>query len=331
MFRLIFVGLFFLILFSPLQTFAGELEDREEIRKMSDNAFREGNFKLLEQLVEKYRSTKERTTSGLWKLDLFYEGIEKSFHASIKGESYWVEMEKRVKYWISQYPDSPTPYIVYSYLTSQYGWKIRGSGYSNAVPEDAWKPFHGKQREALEVLLKNKSVVSVDPKWYANVIALLRYNGVADETIYKVFLEGVEKEPFYYKTYFIAAGMFSPRWGGNKEQIDKIAQLALSKTKSKEGISVYARVYWNAAALYRHINLFKESLVDWEKMKKGFEDMLQHYPSPWNLNTYGFFSCIADDKSTTRDVINRIGDNVILDAWVKDKNYAICKRLAFQE
>ena len=52
-----------------------ELEDRVRIESATRQAFALGNFQRLEDDSSAYRTTKARTSSGLWKLTLFYKGL----------------------------------------------------------------------------------------------------------------------------------------------------------------------------------------------------------------------------------------------------------------
>jgi hypothetical protein len=50
-------------------------------------------------------------------------------------------------------------------------------------------------------------------------------------------------------------------------------------------------------------------------MQRGFDAILRDYPTTWNLNAYARFACMAQDRATTRQAIQQIGDDIILSAW----------------
>lgn len=77
--------------------------------------------------------------------------------------------------------------------------------------------------------------------------------------------------------------------------------------------------------------LFKNSLVEWQKMKAGFEDIIARYPDLWNLNNYAKFACLAKDKTKTQELITKIGNNLIIEAWEKRELFDRCQTWAFKK
>jgi hypothetical protein len=54
---------------------ADELDERRAVAQTVRQALWAGDFQKLEQLATTYRKEKTRTSSGLWKLSLFYAGL----------------------------------------------------------------------------------------------------------------------------------------------------------------------------------------------------------------------------------------------------------------
>jgi len=65
-------------------------------------------------------------------------------------------------------------------------------------------------------------------------------------------------------------------------------------------------------------------------MKEGFEQMMKATPdSLWNLNSFAYFACRANDADTYRKLRKEIGGRVYGDAWPSNYTMEICdERLA---
>jgi len=64
-------------------------------------------------------------------------------------------------------------------------------------------------------------------------------------------------------------------------------------------------------------------------MSKGIDDVLAKYPDQWNINNFAFFSCLAEDKAKSREIISKIQGGPISLAWFNDMRfYNACKKWA---
>lgn len=86
---------------------------------------------------------------------------------------------------------------------------------------------------------------------------------------------------------------------------------------------LYARIYWVASQREYEDRLFTESKVNWPTMKRGFEDVLSRYPSPWNLQSFAYFACQANDPVKARELLAQIQEPIV-GAWRDTANYFRC-------
>ena len=90
---------------------------------------------------------------------------------------------------------------------------------------------------------------------------------------------------------------------------------AARKYDPKEGLSIYARIYWSHAGSVGGGG-FQNPKLDWKKVRQGFRDIETQYPdSNWNLNNFCRFACLAGDHETARELFGRVGDAVSLPTW----------------
>ncbi|HSC67061.1 MAG TPA: hypothetical protein VLC79_05200, partial [Cellvibrio sp.] len=277
--------LIFMLLFSSL-SLGGELEDRREISRVAKELMLHGSFSELENLASMYRDTEERTSSGLWKLTLFYGAFGDVNSNEVKDEKNWNELVKNTDLWITAYPKSPTPYIVKALVLKKEAWAIRGVGYSNTVAPSAWKPFYEKIELSRNVLEESKLISSEDPHWHSTMAEIATIQAW-DEVEFKKFTnQSFSKFPNYFQLYFNAMNYYTPKWRGSADKVEIFATEIMEKTKSKEGFGMYARIYWYASQSQFQGKLFEKSKVRWDIMSKGIDDVLNKFPDQWNINSF---------------------------------------------
>lgn len=308
----------FLALMAWHSTAATELEDRARIEGSAQQAFAIENFQKLEEDAEEYRRTKARTSSGLWKLTLLYQGLSDALvvhgHYSVPDANF-AALEKKTTAWMRQFPNSPTANIAHSMLLFKRGWAHRGDGFSSQVRAESWAPFREHVAAARAHLEKVKPVASVDPKWYELMLSIARSEGWDRKDFDKMLDEALKREPLFYQTYFLALEYLLPKWHGGVDEIESFAQAAVQKTSMKEGRGMYARIYWFASQTQFRDDLFSRSRAAWPRMRDGFEDVLVRYPDAWNLNNYAKFACLAGDKGKARELLLRTQFAIVPEAW----------------
>ena len=67
--------------------------------------------------------------------------------------------------------------------------------------------------------------------------------------------------------------------------MDNLVEWSVEQTKSQEGMTMYARLYWFVASDSK-VNLFKDTFTSWPKMKRGFEDMMERHPKSKGKEIY---------------------------------------------
>jgi hypothetical protein len=286
-----------------------EMEEREAIMRKANEAFKNERFAELDAMARRYREKKTRTPSGIWHLTCFYVGIQRAIDSGPdSGErKKWWKVEDTVLHWQQKYPKSPTARIVHSMIMISKGWTWRGSGPSRTVTGENLKEYGNFINYANSDLVLWKKELSDDPQWYRNMLLLSRAFVWSRSEFDGILAEGVKKEPLFYEMYFEALEYLLPKWLGSADHIEEFARKSADATSTLEGQSLYARIYWYAADAQFHDRLFTDTMADWPHMKAGFDDMVARYPDKWNLSAYARFACMAGDRATTRELLDRIG------------------------
>jgi len=305
------------LLFAVTTHAASELEERAAIISNARQLLLTGNFSELESILTAYKKDKSRTPSGLWKFGLIYAAIEDlATELSENGDFAGLEALGAVmQRWAQQFPTSPSPHIAYSEVLVRHGWAYRGGGPASTVKPESWKQFRHYVALARDNLSKHKSISSIDPLWYTVMLTIARaqnWNYLDFETLLN---EALDKEPYFYPTYFSALPYLLPQWHGDLVKIDRFARDAVRRTIKVEGQSMYARIYWYASQTEYGSKLFSDSGVVWQRMKTGFDDVVARYPDAWNLNNYAKFACMARDKGVAKQMLQRTQTIVVPQAW----------------
>jgi hypothetical protein len=320
------VVVFLLLVVSPLSQ-GGELQEREKMKSNVSTLFLSENFSELERMANEYRTKQSRTASGLWKLTLFYAGIVQTANEENSADRYWTDLEAKTLRWANLYPNSPTPHIAHSIILIRHAWSYRGSGWAHEVHPESWKPFHLYIGKARQYLAAHKKVSKSDPRWYETMLVVARAENWDLADFNTLVEEAVSKHPNFYQIYFAAIDYLTPKWHGDKDKIEAFANYSANKTQSREGYSLYARVYWYASQAQYGVRLFTDSSVVWPRMKMGIDDVLARYPDQWNINNFSHFACLAGDRSKTKELI-RLVDTPMPQVWKDPGLYDQCRSWA---
>lgn len=307
-----------------------ELEMRSAIEREASEMYAAGDLRALAAQSDAYVSSGARTSSGLWVSGLFLGGVQQAIIDPEPTDSAgWDALERRVKQWAKDAPQSPLAHLMVAETISQRAWSIRGRGFAHTVAPDAWAPFREHLTRARKYLVSKEKVASGHPQYYATLVVFDTVLSLGDAQVRKDFDAGVRRYPNYYPLYFAMLNYLMPKWHGGPGEIETFAKAAVEATRDLEGEGMYARIYWFAAQNGYDDTLFVASFARWDRMRAGFEDVIARYPDQWNLQNYAHFACEAGDAETVAKLLPRL-KSPIPQAWQGRASFAECRRLAGQ-
>lgn len=307
-----------------------ELDERAAIWKQTLAALEGGDFAALEKQAARFRQERTRTSSGIWKLSLFYAAVGNFFDTNERGDAYWSDRGKTVDNWVKAYPTSPTARIAYAQWLLNYAWSYRGSTYANSVKPENWAPFHAGTESARAYLEKHKKIAAVDPQWYKTMETVAARQSWPDDKFQALLDEALTRHPQFYEIYFAAVTFYSPKWGGDAMAIETFARMAVERTRAQEGNGLYARIYWYASQAQYDDRLFTESLARWSTMRAGIDDVLKTYPDEWNIQNFAHFACLARDQEKTLELMARIREPAYPNVWEDEDSFQRCRTWAMR-
>lgn len=277
----------------------------------------------LRQIREIFDSTNSQdclSDDGKPQLGSFVTGLSEYFAAN-PGEKGL----ETVEFFKKAAPKETLSALIEAQYWIDYAWHARGSAYASSVSEDGWKLFRERIAKAEAVLSESKTYASSNPIWYEKMLIVKSAGNATHRERDAVFIEGAKKFPWYLPLFFAMEEYLAPWWGGNWEMIDNMTSWSVEQTKPNMGTAMYARLYWAISGHYTQVpNIFETTKAKWPKMKQGFDDLTNRFPSMWNLNAYARFACDAGDRATYITLRKRIGnDGIDEKAWVS-KHHEVC-------
>lgn len=304
----------------PATTIAAtsELKDRVSISNTVIGLFNSNDFQNLEKISTEYLKLRSRTSSGVWKISIVNAAIQGAMVNLINktsNELVFHDLESKVAQWQKLYPKSSSAIIAISQVNILHAGIYPSIGSSDFISQglnQRYKKYIALARSNLE---KNKDIAARDPRWFETMFTIARAEKWSQPRFDALLDEAAKNEPQFYQSYFEAAKYMMPRGGGSLEQVEAFALKAMRMTARQEGAGMYARIYWYVSEVEDGNNLFKRTFAQWPLMKKGFEDIMSHYPDGWNLNNYAKFSCIAFDRVTATELLEKVRANFVEEVW----------------
>lgn len=310
----IFKLFLFLLVCVTTNAHSGELEERAVVRATASHAYRNGDFGSLQRQHAKYSDFfGQRTSSGAFKMTLFFDGIA-NVRANME-ESQLKEDIDRTLNWVNSNRNTPLAHILHASALQAYGGYFRGRGFSNTVPPQAWKIWDEYTKKAAKYLLDNKLNASQSSTWYAEMLNIARTADWSEDVMRDLFDEGIKKNPADFSLYLGAAEYLLPRWHGNARSIDAFIRYSVSRAPAEYGIELYARLYAGVGQAEFMRRLYSDSLVDWSMMKEGLKLWYERFPTAWNKNILAYHACIAGDKAFAKQLLTEIGDRPEWTIW----------------
>ena len=289
---------------SPELSRADEVSERAEIRAAAFTAFVNSDFKSLDDAAQDYRRNAARLPSGVWKLSFFYLGVSDRATWNQKDPLAWRQLEEETEQWVASNPQSATAVLVRAMVLENHAWSFRGTGPGGRVAEEDMKVFAQLMEVARDFLLAHKTVGAKDPHWYTSMVRILTGLEASEDSVMAVVDEAMQSKPCYYQTLFAAVDYFSPKWGRKAADLERYVRLVTERTRSEEGMALYARIYWAATESWYASQVWPQ--LNWPDFRRGVFDVLAHYPDEWNYNAFARFACAGRDITLAADMFQHV-------------------------
>ncbi len=266
---------------------------------------RSGQIDRLEEIARATRRGKTRFAGGVWKLHVFYQGLQYPAAGRHASEQDWTAHLNALEQWKSQMPESITPRVALAGAYERYGFTARGSGYADTVTDGGWKLF-GERVKMAEAILKEASTLKEKcPEWYYAMMVVALDAGWDKQSSLELFEQAIRFEPMYYYYYRQRAISLLPRWNGQPGEMEQFAE----KYSSRLGTSEDDIIYYEIVSEMAHQCNCGEQLqhLSWTRAKKGYAAMEMRYQvSIYKLKQFAQLAMIVGDADAAEQASARL-------------------------
>ena len=288
------------------------------------------NFEWIDREAARLRVSKDRLPGGYWKLRALFRTLESPVVRGEATDADWEAHIAKIERWSKSRPTSITPQVLLVNAWENYGWKARGTGFSNTVSDDGWKKFHSRVEKATNLLTESARLEEKCPEWYLAALTIARSEGWERAEMEHLFAEGTALEPTYYYLHQAKAGFLLPRWYGNEGEWEQFAETAANSIGGEQGDMLFFTIYSNMMS-YHGLEFMNTHQKDARRLLSGFRAIEKLYgPSPQRINEAALISFFAGDPKTTVELMKRIGDDFDESVWRSKTNFDVFKQGAAQ-
>ena len=306
----------------------------QAIEELASDLMWWGDFEGLQRLHREISQPGRREANGVSPLTFFRAGVRRSMRGRPDTpEAAFKAMDALTLQWTREHPQSPLAYQLHAKALEMHAWSYRGHGRANTVPPGAWEDYRRYMRLSAEFLARHAEVAMRDSGTHVQLIGVGGVAGWPAERLWALAEQGLKLNPSDDTLYFGILNAILPKWGGSAQAVDRFVQQVTERTRATRGLEMYMRLYVAAATDQFGHDLFQDSGAQWPLMKQGFEDMLARYPDHTRSNAFAYFACLARDKPTFLDLMDRVGQQPVLDQWGSNPTRTLetCRRWAAQQ
>lgn len=294
---------------------ADEIALRAALKAEALQLLERGDLATFDRRATEMRRTRERTPAGIWKLSLFYYGVEE-LPTGNPTAPIWSRVEKDTDDYLQAHPDSPSAVVAAARVRVAHAWAYRTDKSARQVGSTQWAGFADWLERARVILDAHREVGKRDPDWYAQRILVMNGQGDDKTSILALAMEALDGEPTYQPTYYVTSTALLPKWGGSARLLQQYLAAVLARTQEKEGRQAYGRIAFNIARYDAEpIASLGQVGIRWPAVKESLEEITAAYPDDWNRNAERAMACLIGTEEDFDSSSSRAGPRLISVVW----------------
>lgn len=281
--------------------------DPETLRRDVAGALWWGDFAAVERLYAQALQDHRRIDDGQTVLSVLRGGLNRVFNYAPVSEDYHRHLVALTAQWVAEHAQSPLAHVLHLRARYSLAWWHRGTGYANTVSPDAMKAFQAELRAAVDHLTAHAGVVLQHSSGHQLALMIGRSVGWSPDRLLAIAEAGLQLAPDDDGLDSQMVFSLLPKWGGSAAAVDFYINRAAERAGPQRGPAVYAELYSEAAKDQFEHQLFADSGAQWPRMKDGWQQLLDRFPTAYNVNRFAYLACIARDRPTLVELLPRTG------------------------
>jgi hypothetical protein len=307
-----------------------EPSENQEYDRLLTKHWETGDFEWLDKEAAKQRLAKERLPGGYWKLRQVYRIIEESAPGKDGTAEAWEAHIGKLELWSRQRSTSTTARVALALSWIDYGWRARGTGFSDSITPQGQALFTSRLGTAETILRDASKLNEKCPEWYLASLLLARGQGWEREEFESVFAAGIALEPTYYYLHNAKAGYLLPRWYGEPGEWEQFAEVSANRLGGEQGDVLFFAVY-SSMMEYHSLDFMNTHKQAAPRLLRGFRAIEKLYGStPQRLNEAALISVFANVPATAADLMKQIGEDYDESVWRSKTNFDMFRQLALK-
>ena len=292
--------------------------DKTLLSAESSALLKAGKFEELNAKMDSARSSRERLPGGMWKLWVYYNGIETPNFEQNASESEWRQHLSRLRTWKEKMPDSITARVALAQALIAYGFEARGGDFINKVSDENIKLFMQRVDDGLDELVAAKALGTKCPQWYAAMLNVGLAQSWEGQKYESIFEEGFKLEPTYYHLAREKVHYLLPQWFGRQGDVAKFVDSTSKRIGGDEGDIMYFELASTLQPNYRG-ELWMRTGLEWARAKTGYEAMKRIYGvDRYRKNLFMYFSFHSNAGThiaSLEAAVGEVGNDCDPDVW----------------
>jgi hypothetical protein len=285
--------------------------------------FHTEQFHLLERALTEVTTSRKHFPSGYTPASAAYW----AFRSLMNGGRFLPEDRERIARWKKAFPHSHFAVFAEARYLYANAWSIRGSGFAGSVSKESWELFNIRLVESERVLLQAPQKLKETPLWHQLMLAIVLDTRQTQTDLESAFTAAIKAWPRYFQYYEVILTRLTPKWGGSWRALETFIDHWSRQQATTEGDSMYARLY--VSLIHGEGITPDQTMHNWTRMKKSFDELVARYPDPEFLNLYASYACAQRDKDAFGQVMRRLPSKMILhQVWIRGHSYDACLRWA---
>jgi hypothetical protein len=280
-------------------------------------------FDELDQMADRFRSSKGRMPGGGWKLQVFYQALDQRE----PNDAATVEHLTHIEHWMAAKPDSITARVAAAQSLHQWAWLARGSGLADTVTPEMAKLFFARIERDEEVLKAAEKMQPMCPQWYSEMMTVGLAEGWDRAKMQDMFDRATQFEPGYLSFYRDFANYLLPKWEGHPGDAAAFAKTAADRVGGDEGDLIYFE--FATVVIKRGNGGIPTKQMDWERIKRGARVLGKDYgQSRTTVNQFAFMAWKYRDAAVAGPLFAEIGERWAPGVWKEKENYTLAREWA---